>query len=345
MKKLFAGIGILGLFLCSTCVVSKEPQVTRPNVPGESFQVVFYNVENLFDTEDDPAKLDDDFTPSGKYAWDEERFITKIHRIGEVLGKIDPELPGLVGLCEVENRAVLESLVKSEGLSAAGYKIIHQDSPDERGIDVALLYKPGLLNLVEEEFLEVRLPDGNDPDTRDILHATFKVGGELLHVYVNHWPSRGKGQEETEINRVTAAGIASKSINGLLSKTPDAKILVMGDFNDYPGNKSIGHVLDAGEDHSHLLYDYMAPLDAAGDGSYWYQGDWGTLDQFMGSWSLVESTRGLNAHVGSASIFKWEGLFFTDGKGVQRPDRTYAGESYKGGYSDHLPVILRMNRD
>lgn len=326
---------------CSGPVSTGEVEISEKD--NSSLTVSFYNVENLFDTENDPNTQDEDFTPEGKLAWTKDRLEFKIERIVSVLKMIDSDFPDLAGLCEVENRSVLEMLVNSPALKSAGYEIIHQESPDERGIDVALLYKPASLKLISSEFLKVVLSDGSDPNTRDILHAEFKDGSEALHIYVNHWPSRSKGQAESEVHRITAAGVAKSNFDQVVAKNPEAKVLFMGDFNDYPTDRSIKGILGAGNDRSSQLYNYMYALNESGDGSYWYQGDWGTLDQFIGTWNLVESGNGW--HATEANILKSDTLFFTDGKGIKRPNRTYAGDSYKAGFSDHLPIYIKLKKD
>lgn len=306
--------------------------------------IMFYNVENLFDTNDDPAKMDEDFTPEGKLFWTQERYEVKQKKLAEVISRISVPLPAIVGLCEVENRKVLDDLVAQPSIKPANYSIIHQDSPDERGIDVALLYNPAKFSEIEHDFYSVILPVVNDPTTRDILYVKGKLEGEVVHLFVNHWPSRSGGQVESEPNRVLTAKILRKKIEAIRVQDTNAKILCMGDFNDYPSNTSITDVLGAGTESSSFMFDYLADDHARKEGSYWYKGEWGALDQFIASWALVNATQGLAAGKEAAHIFKEDFLLFTDDKGNHRPNRTFAGTDYKGGYSDHLPIYIKIEK-
>jgi len=319
-------------------------KTNRPISRDTSWTILFYNVENLFDTTDDPNTSDEDFTPSGKLQWTSERLETKLERIGEVVAKGSPSLPALIGMCEVENRAVLEMLVASNRLVAADYQIVHRDSPDERGIDVALLYRPDQFQVSEQEWIEVKLSKEGDPNTRDILYVKGKLGGEEVHVFVNHWPSRGGGEDVTDVFRREAAQKLSDKITAIQSANSSAKIICMGDFNDYPSNGSQREVLKSGIDKTSVLCNLMADDELRGEGSYWYKGSWGPLDQFIVSWSLLDSTKGLGTSMESATTYREDYLMFTDNQNQQRPNRTYAGEKYVNGYSDHLPIFLQLQR-
>jgi predicted extracellular nuclease len=330
--------------LCVTFVIGcqKSHNVTNQKRDNQQLVIGFYNVENLFDLANDPATNDEDFTPAGKLQWTEERYLTKLSHIAQVMDSLPGALPIAMGLCEIENRSVLNDLIKQEKIVAGNYQIVHKDSPDERGIDVALLYRSDVATLKHEEFLKIQLPSENDPFTRDILYCILEIAGEEMHIFVNHWPSRSGGQAESEINRITAAQVLNKRIDEILAKDQNAKILAMGDFNDHPADKSIAEHLHAGGAKPFKFYTYMAEAALKNEGTHFYKGEWGALDQFIGSWSLVESTKGLRAPIGSQHRFFDDLVLFRDKEGQARPNRTYVGDSYKNGYSDHLAIYLHI---
>ncbi|UCG28258.1 MAG: hypothetical protein JSV24_02540, partial [Bacteroidales bacterium] len=214
---------------------------------ADEFLIVFYNVENLFDTENDPAILDDEFTPDSEKMWDAERYEKKLDDIAEVLGSIRKrDLPEIIGLCEVENRKVLEDLINAKKLRREEFGIVHQDSPDARGIDVALLYRKERFKILAQKVLPVDFPF-DTIRTRDILYVKGETGDpETFHVFVNHWSSRTEGDKTTERRRIYAAVSLRKSVDSILNFEPDAKIIIMGDFNDEPTNMSLHTVLNAG---------------------------------------------------------------------------------------------------
>lgn len=317
-------------------------KVTSTEKNNTSSVIAFYNVENLFDTTNDPAINDEDFTPQGKLQWDDAKYQTKLQHIAEVMDSLPGNLPVAMGLCEIENRSVLEDLLRQSRLQSAQYDIVHKDSPDERGIDVALLYRKDIAQLQSSEFITVPLPNPQDPNTRDILYCVLRIKGEDLHLFVNHWPSRGGGQVETEVNRIEVARALHNKVSEILQNKADAKILLMGDFNDYPTDKSVQTILQAGQAKPSVLYNYMYDAVAKNEGTHFYKGEWGALDQFIGSWALVESTKGLRAPAGSQHRFFNDLVLFKDKEGQARPNRTYVGDSYKAGYSDHLAIYLQL---
>lgn len=324
---------------CKRTVKSDQGEV-KPISQQTALVVSFYNVENLFDIEDDPKTMDEDFTPTGKLQWDDVRYKSKLSHIPQVLDAIPGELPAFMGLCEIENKKVLDDLIMNP-VFGGRYKIVHQDSPDERGIDVAALIDTTRLTLVSSNYTTVRLPDDADPNTRDLLYVKCESGGETLHFFVNHWPSRGGGQAETEKNRIAVANVLESLVAKILQRDQDAKILLMGDFNDYPTDPSIAKNLKAGIDADAMLFNYMYDDCLAKRGSHYYKGEWGTLDQFIGSWSLKNATKGWSAREDAANIFMNDLILFTDKEGNKRPNRTYIGDRYnEGGFSDHLPIYM-----
>ena len=331
------------LMLCCTS--------TKKTRSGDKVLIGFYNVENFFDTINDPQKNDDDFTPAGKLGWNTARYREKIAHISEVVhgGEL---IPAVFGLAEIENAQVLADLCSMPSMKKDGYTFIHFESPDERGIDVALLYRPDAFKPEKSEIIRTVLNQPKDPDTRDVLYVRGLLKGERMHFFVNHWPSRSGGQAETEPLRMQVAGDLVKKLDSLQQADPQAKIVMMGDFNDFPTDKSIAQVLGAGPSSAELkafdqpakdfrFYDRMWKIQMQKDGSHWYRNEWSPLDQMITSWSLGNG-KGWTASENAASIGKFSFLFFTDKDGNRRPARTYAGNEYKGGYSDHLPVFLEL---
>lgn len=306
----------------------------------ETMTVAFYNVENLFDTTDDPAISDEEFLPDSRRQWNTNKYETKIEHLAKVLSNIGSNGPDVLGLAEIENIDVVEAL--SDKMKTSGYRIIHKNSPDERGIDVALLYKPANFKTSVHEFLTVEIP--NDRPTRDILHVQFTTqDDQTLHVYVNHWPSRWGGKDTSEPKRVIAATVLRKSIDRALSADPDAQILIMGDFNDEPGDKSISQVLGAnGNPTNTPLYNPFYALWDLEAGSYCYHGHWNMLDQIMISQGLRDG-KSWDYVPNSQYIFDRPWLRQTDNNYAGWPLRTFGGPNYLAGYSDHLPVFIQLN--
>lgn len=343
-KKIFMNTGV-SVFVCIALVAvfnSCSSIQQNGRTPSNEVVVAFYNVENLFDTLNDPLTLDEDFTPEGKLQWNSLRYAEKLSRISEVVDLLPGEMPAFIGLCEIENRAVLTDLVKQPNLRSNEYAIIHADSPDERGIDVAALYDPTRLTDVHFDYYTIALPDAKD-FTRDVLHVKARLRNEWIHFFVNHWPSRSGGQAESEPNRIAVAQLVSEKVSTLLREDAGAKIVIMGDFNDHPVDKSMLDVLQAKNTKDASLYNQMYAIHAKGEGSYFYKGEWGALDQMITSKQMMEST-GLHVTEQSAGVLRDEKLLFRDKEGVARPSRSYAGDAYKGGYSDHLPVYLILSK-
>lgn len=314
---------------------------------GNTFNIMFYNVENLFDTEDDPKINDEEFTPTALIPWTPERFQVKISHLAKVIKAINaPEFPDIIGLSEIENEFVLKKLTEAEEIEGIGYKIVHFDSPDERGIDVALLYNPATFTVTESKPIHVDLPD-NDL-TRDILYVRGNtVTGNELHIFVNHWPSRSGGTDVSESKRKIAAQVLKTEVDNLLKKDSRSKILIIGDFNDEPSDKSLKDVLVAVQPENktkkNCLYNLMVPLQKKGQGSLYYD-DWDLFDQIIVSGNLISGKK-INCNEDSVHIFDANWLMYKDPKkGIMRPSRT-KGNKYYGGYSDHLPVYLELHEE
>lgn len=308
------------------------------------YTIGFYNVENLFDTTDDPETLDDDFTPRGKKKWHFKRYQNKIKKLSSVISQMGAErslyAPAIVGLVEVENSKVVQDLVYHPNLSKHYFDYVHYDSPDERGIDVALLYNKQLFELISSETFPLYLEDedGTRDYTRDILLVTGKLKGTLVHILVNHWPSRRDGAESTAHKRIAAANLARRIKANLVVEDAEARVIFMGDFNDDPTSESIREHL-VQED----LYNPMESIHAKGKGSLTYANKWNLFDQIIFTKNLLGGT-GNALQFKHAEVFNKKWLKVFKGKLKGNPFRTYIGPWYQGGFSDHFPVYAYFKK-
>ncbi len=316
----------------------------------KTFLIMSYNVENLFDTLDTPGFNDSEFTPASKKQWNTEKYNKKLLDLSKVISSVQKDkLPDVIGLVEVENRNVLEDLVNTPYLNKAGYGIVHEESSDERGIDVALLYKKEAFKYEGHVKIPVAFPFDSTDRTRDILYVFGKAGdGKDLHFFVNHWSSRSGGERESEPKRMYCAVALRRSVDLLLSRDSNARIVIMGDFNDEPTNRSIMNVLLASNKRKNIsvgeFYNLMYDKhNLTQEGTYSYRGNWNMIDQVIVSHSLINVTSGYGCQYDSGQIFREDWMLFTAKNGEISPNRTYGGDNYFGGISDHLPVYLLMN--
>ena len=287
--------------------------------------LAFYNLENLYDTINDPKKFDDERTPDGKdtYTWAVYR--DKIDKLAKVLNGIGREetkdSPAIIGVCEIENRQVLEDLVASKHLKDKNYQIIHQDSPDERGIDVALLFQPAYFKAISYRVYELFIYTKNKKrdHTRDQLLVNGALDNELIYIIVNHWPSRSGGIARSQANRIAAAALTRKIIDSIQVNDTLAKIIVMGDFNDDPDNKSISEILKAKSRKRLLKKSTQLFNPMAAERNYGYR--------FY-----------------KAGIYNKH--FLINKRGIYKgyPFRSYHNNTYQAGYSDHFPVYINLIR-
>ena len=317
----------------------------------KSFLVVSYNVENLFDTIDSPITEDDEFTPSGTKAWTRERYEKKLNDLSRVISSLSGgELPALIGMCEIENRAVLEDLIQTQGLRTGAYRIVHEDGEDPRGIECALLYRPDLFTCESHSYVPIEDPVDPDYLYRGILHVRGRgPDGSTLHVFVNHWKSRSGDQQITERQRMYSAMTLRKQMDMLTAMEPDSKLIVMGDFNDEPTNRSLTEGLSALNkrrnirpgDYYNLFYDLH---NMEGKGTYNYRGTWNMLDQIIVSYNLLNQSVGLSAAYESGRIFREDRMMYLSERyGELLPSATYGGPEYYGGPADHLPVYVELS--
>ena len=326
--------------LCVSCVSYAQTGVRE--------RVVFYNTENLFDTRNDTLTADDDFTPRGKQHWNRERYTRKLLNISKVLSSLGAgKFPLLIGLSEVENRGVVSDLVNKTVLADGNYGIVHADSPDARGIDVALLYRKDSFRLLHNAFLPVRLKSGET--TRDILYCEgISAPNDTLHVFVCHFPSMRGGEAKSEWKRVKAASVVRQKVDSIQDIHPRAMILILGDLNGR-ANTSAQKTLktrnpESGTIESENFYNTGYYLLGKNYGSYRYKGEWQTLDHIIVSGNLLNGEAGLQV---SRRMGIYDADFLLEeerGTFGVRPKPTYRGPHYIGGYSDHLPVFIDLKK-
>lgn len=315
----------------------------KQNKIEQYFTIAFYNVENLFDIEDNGFTHDNDFLPHSVKRWTKKRYERKLQKLGDVISKIGlndiQKPPTIIGIAEAENKKVLQDLIKSEDLKEYNYDVVHYDSKDERGIDVGLIYNKDEFELEYSKPFSVYLEkeEGVQDFTRDILLVSGKLNGELIHCIVNHWPSRRDGVEASSANRFAASQKAIEIIEDIKAKEANPKIIVMGDFNDNPNNDSIKFLEENGQ-----LFNPMKTLVSYFRGTQNHKFKWNMFDQILFSTNFFE-TNDLSLKFEKADIFDEKFLTQFHGKFKGQPFRTYAGKKYKGGYSDHFPVYLRLS--
>ncbi|MDR2409148.1 MAG: endonuclease [Bacteroidales bacterium] len=316
-----------------------------------TMRVCFYNLENFFDYEDDPAKDDDAYTPDGMNHWTKTRFENKAKNIAKVfiaLGQWD--LPDIIGVCEIENETAIKYLLYNTPLSRGSYKYVYYMSSDRRGINVALFYRPDKFKVINS--YPIRLIDSSDMSykTRDILYVQGVLAfgcQDTLHLFVNHWTSRFGGYAATMGKRNIAAQTLRRKVDTLFAVNPNSRILIMGDFNDYPDDESINKYLRAPYNQKkyqedelvNMMYPYYNKNNV---GTHKYQQHWGILDQIIVSYALYNAPNGLRIKT-AANIFSPDFLLEKDDTHLgKKPFRTYLWVKYSGGFSDHLPVYIDL---
>jgi predicted extracellular nuclease len=342
--------GIILLLALSPLVLAQSKGGARGGTKktlGRDLCIAHYNVENLFDTLDDPTVNDQDFLPSSPLAWGEARYYHKIGQISNLIAHMNRgSTPDFLGICEIENQRVLQDLLGQPALRKSNLAFVHSESKDPRGIDVALLYNKTLFKPFARWDLPIDLPGDSSSPTRPILVVSGRLlSGDTLHFLVNHWPSRRGGNEKSAPNRYAAARRLRQAVDSLFTRYggPERSFLVItGDFNDTPLDPSIRLLLGADSSSSRGLFHPWAGLEG---GSYCYQDRWEWLDQIILSQGFVPQSKDaktLHYIQGSASVPADSTLRQQEGKFKGYPFRTYAGNRYLGGPSDHLPVHLYL---
>lgn len=335
---------IIPFVLFLGCTTTKESTKKSKSI---SYTIGFYNVENLFDVEDDPLINDDEFVPGSEKDWTPQRYEDKLIKIGTViLNSGQGEFPLAYGLCEIENKAVLNQLINTEILSGGNYAIEHYDSPDERGIDNAFIYRKDFLTVVKSTPISIDLEKlGYNDQTRDILYVetVIKNTKKKVHFFINHFPSRSGGQEASEPKRMEVAKVLKSMVDDIAQNEKDPSIIIMGDFNDMPENKSIREVLKACPlEEKCYLNNLSYPEAKANRGTYKYKGDWNMLDQIIVSNSLTDTNNSIHVEENKALIYREDIVMYNNDAGDTSPNRTYGGNNYYGGYSDHLATYIKL---
>lgn len=344
---------ILFIFGCKqTNETSVDSGEEMSSEKGKSILVAFYNVENLFDTEDEPEKEDGDFLPGGKYQWTNEVYLQKLDNLAAAIHSMGKNGPDILGITEVENAMVMKDLVQMTELKGRGYEIVHEESEDMRGIDVGFIYDPGIFQYKSHIAYDIDFPLEPDYTSRAVLVVNGKVGKEDISVIVNHWPSRYGGAEESEERRLVLARKVREITTEILAKNPDNGILVMGDFNDDPNNRSLAEVMDATTVKDDLgsreFYNPVGALHRPDDrGTLTYRGKWNLFDQILISKNLLDDGKGKLEYIEhTAGIHAPEFMQVGgDGPAKDMPRRAiYRDEFQKNGFSDHFPVYVRLKR-
>ena len=320
------------------------------------YKVMFYNFENLFDTINDPEILDEEFTPDGPKKWNSVKYNKKIGNLERVLfdiAALDKNYPAVIGVSEVENRSVLEDVIATPKLAPANYRIVHYDSPDARGVDVAFFYRPDVFELEGSAPIPFTMEGLPNFKTRDIVTMWGTIEGEPFYFMVAHWPSRLGGKEASAPKRERAAEIMRRAADSVLRLDPATKVVMMGDFNDDATDDSMTEVLGAKGDSRKLepgdYYNPFINVLKAGYGTLAYQDAWNLFDNIVVSENLVAGD-GLKIRKASpkarfyGNIFSRPYMIQQEGQYKGYPLRTFVGNNFQGGYSDHFPVYIYIGK-
>ena len=334
------------LLLAASALIIHGAAAQKDDVRYEPRCIGFWNLENLYDTLDGPND-DAEFLPTSAKLWNTDRYERKLQHLARVIGEMGTDIQpdGLVcmGLAEVENRGVVEDLVRTAPLDRRNYRIIHHDSPDRRGIDVAFIYNPKYFTVLHERIYPFRDPTDSLFRTRDLLLVTGLMDGDTINVMVNHWPSRFGGEKRSLPNRIRAAEMGRHIIDSLMARNPETNIMYMGDLNDDPVDPAVRKFLNTTGDKALVtdkkFYNPMYDLYKKGIGSLAWRDSWNLFDQIILSPALVTGAGGAYHYYG-VRVYNQPYLRQQDGNFAGYPFRTYVGDQYQGGYSDHFPVYV-----
>jgi hypothetical protein len=345
MKKILA----VTLFISVSLFIYSQDLPSAKN----SKTIVFYNVGKLFDVINDPKPYDDDFLPEGARQWTDEKYKKKVADIAKVLSSINEnELPSIIGLAEVENHKVVEDIIASSKLRRGRYGIINFNNKDEKGLELALLYKKDEIEIIDSKSIPVEFGFDIKGVTREILYIKCKIKDDLVcHIFMTQWPLRSPNAEESEIKRISAAVALRKEVDKILNFDNNARIIIIGDFNDEPTNKSIMQVLNATNKRKNLnyrdLYNLMFDQHNTGtEGTTMFGQSWVMVDQIIVSPALFNRGTGYYLTFDDGRIYKGEDVLITDPQTkLTTPNKTYSGNKYLGGVSSHLPVYIILKKE
>jgi len=344
MKKFI--LPLLGaLVIVAGCAISANSQ-SKAGKRAQVFGVAFYNLENLFDTINNNGNYDLEFSPKGSRKWDGHKYWVKINNMAYAISQMKnnktPMGPAVIGVSEIENITVLQDLVKAKAIAGDSLRIVHHDSPDRRGVDVGLLYNPRLFKVINVTNHLLSIDSKPYFRTRDQMCVVGLLGGSRIGIIVNHWPSRYGGAEQSSPLREAAAALTKHIADSLLQIDPKMAVVVMGDLNDDPSDKSVSRVLlgrrnskdvKAGE----FFNPFWKKLDD-GIGSYIYRGSWDLFDQILVNYNLLNGVNGLKYL--SAEVINKDFLKQQSGQYKGYPLRTFSSGVWTQGYSDHFPTEI-----
>ncbi len=345
MKKVFAVLLLTGFSFVSVFGQNSDNKYIA-TVVG------FYNLENLFDTINTPGVEDEEFTPEGPKLWNGERYYHKLHNMAMVISQIgtsvNPDGIAVLGISEIENEGVVKDLLAQPSIKDRHYKFVHYDSPDKRGIDVALVYNPKYFEPYKSSSHRLHVDKLKDFRTRDQLLVEGTLAGDTVHIIVNHWPSRYGGEKRSRWLRNAAADLSRKIADSILQVNPNARIIMMGDLNDDPTNESlIKHMKANGKIDKLKKDDFFNPmweLNKKGYGSLAWHDSWNLFDQIVMSQSLLGKDY-THLKFLKAAVYRKPFLLNNSGRYKGYPYRTFVGNTFQGGYSDHLPVYVVLVKE
>ena len=345
MNKFFR-LSLIFIFFLALITAS----CTRDKAENQKHCIAFYNLENLFDTINQEGVTDEEFIPEGKKRWTFDHYIEKLDNMASVIAMIGvgdstPDGAVLIGVCELENASVMADLAKTDILKDRNYKFVHYDSPYYRGMDVGLFYQAEYFTVLSSSSHELNIPEIENFNTRAQLLVSGILLDDTIHVIVNHWPSRRGGEEDSRHLRVAAAKLSRSIADSLFNINSNAKVIIMGDLNDDPTNKSVKEILDSEKDqegmNKHQFYNPFEAIHTMEYGSLCYRGSWNLFDQILVSKALTGESKS-SYTISGAHVFDEDFLIQQEGKYKGYPWRTYSYDDYIGGYSDHLPVYIYL---
>jgi hypothetical protein len=309
----------------------------------EPIRLMFYNSENFFDIYDDTLTDDNDFLPGGVMRWNYSRYEKKLNSLYKTIvatGEWEP--PSIIAFCEIEKRKILEDLIYGSYLSKFKYGIIHEESPDRRGIDVCLIYRKDIIHEIGYKYLVPVHSDTVPFTSRSVLYARLLIRGDTINLFVNHWPSRRGGVLAGEGNRQQIAEMVRQNIDSILEADKESRIILIGDFNCTPDDQVI-RTLTCAADSDKMIINLSEMPGTKAQGTYRYMGSWEIIDQVLVSKNMLYCKSGICTSAKMLSILKTDFLLQKDpGYPGSSPFSTYRGYKYQGGYSDHLPVLIDL---